>query len=127
MNARAFSNAYTTAVYKAGGFAFTLDAEERGTTLFSGRAFAIVTAHNPRSERLSSEENERRHEELEKVLNERNAVFGPSVGESLDGEWREAGVIVYDVALEEALELGRRFEQHAVLYGQGERVALGLV
>ena len=124
MNARALSTAYTTAVYKAGGLAFTLDSEDTGTVLFSSRAFAIVTAHNPRSERLSDEANERRHEELEKVLLERNATFGPSVGESPDGEWREEGVILYDISLERALELGRRFGQHAVLYGQGERVAL---
>ena len=127
MDARAFADAYTTAVYKAGGLAFTLSAEGTGDVLFSGRAFAIVTAHNPRSEKLSDEENERRHEKLEKVLCERNAVFGLSVGESPDGAWREEGVIVYDVALEEALELGRRFEQHAVLYGRGERVALAWV
>ena len=124
MNARALSTAYTKAVYKAGGLAFTLNAEETGTVLFSGRAFAIVTAHNPRSEKLADEENERRHKELERVLLERGATFGPSVGESPDGAWREEGVIVYDISLEGALELGRRFEQHAVLYGQGERVAL---
>ena len=124
MNARALSTAYTTAIYKVGGLAFTLDAEETGTVLFSGRAFAVVTAHNPRSEKLSDEENERRHKELERVLLERNAAFGPSAGESPGGEWREEGVVVYDVSLEGALELGRMFEQHAVLYGQGERVAL---
>ncbi len=124
MNPRAFADAYTTAVYKAGGLAFTPSAEGTGDVLFSGRAFAVVTAHNPRSEKLSDEENERRHEKLEKVLRERNAVFGLSVGESPDGAWREEGVIVYDVALEEALELGRQFEQHAVLYGQGNHVAL---
>ena len=124
MNARAFADAYTTAVYKAGGLAFMLDAKKTGAVLFSSRAFAIVTAHNPSSEKLSDEENERRHKELQEVLLKRSATFGPSVGESPDGAWREEGVIVYDVALEEALELGKRFEQHAVLYGQGERVAL---
>ncbi len=123
-SARAFSDAYTTAIYKAGGLAFALDVEETGAVLFSGRAFVIVTAHNPRSEKLSGEENERRHRELERVLLERRAAFGPSVGESPDGAWREEGVVVYDVSLEGALELGRRFEQHAVLYGQGGRVAL---
>ena len=124
MNPRALSTAYTTAVYKAGGLAFTLDVEETGDILFSGRAFAIVTAHNPRSEKLPDEENERRHKELERVLLERRATFGPSMGESPDGAWREEGVVVYDVSFEGALELGRMFEQHAVLYGEGERVAL---
>lgn len=124
MSPRAFSEAYQSAIYKAAGMAFTLSEKPTGTVLFEGRKFAIITAHNPRSERLSSEENRQRHEELGRDLKVLGLEYTPSTGESPDGTWVEEGFAVFDVSLEQALELGRKYGQHAIIYGEGERVAL---
>ncbi|RIH84504.1 DUF3293 domain-containing protein [Calidithermus roseus] len=124
MGARTLSQVYRAAVYEAGGVVFTLGERPTGVTLFGGRAFAIITAHNPGSQRLSDGENARRHRELEQVLREGGYELAPGVGCSPDGEWREEGFTVFGVGLEEALAVGRRFGQNAIVYGQGERVAL---
>ncbi len=124
MSPRAFSEAYQSAIYKAAGVAFTLSEKPTRTVLFEGRKFAIITAHNPRSERLSSQENAKRHEELGRDLKALGLEHTPSTGESPDGRWVEEGFAVFDVSPEQALELGRKYGQHAILWGEGEKVAL---
>lgn len=124
MRAETFAEAYQSAIYKAAGIAFVLSEHPTGTVLFGGRKFAIVTAHNPRSQRLSSAENQKRHEALARDLNLLGLEHIPSTGESPDGSWVEEGFAVFDVELEQALELGREHGQYAVVYGQGERVGL---
>lgn len=124
MSPQIFAEAYRATIYKAAGVAFTLSEKPTGTVLFEGRKFAIITAHNPRSERLSSEENRQRHEELERDLNALRLEHTPSTGESPDGIWVEEGFAVFDVSPEQALELGRKYGQHAILWGEGEKVAL---
>lgn len=104
--------------------AFTLSEKPTGITLFEGRKFAIITAHNPRSERLSSKENAQRHAELGRDLKTLGLEHTPSTGESPDGTWVEEGFAVFDVGLEQALELGRKYGQYAILWGEGEKVAL---
>lgn len=124
MSAELFAEAYQTAIYKAAGVAFTLSEQPTGTVLFGGRPFAIITAHNPRSERLSDAENQERHEELEREIQKLSLEYTPSTGASPDGTWVEEGFAVFDIALDSALELGRKYGQHAILWGEGERVAL---
>jgi hypothetical protein len=124
MDARAFLPAYTNAIYKTKTVAFTLSTQPNDTILFSERPFAIITAHNPRSQQLSKKENKRRHTQLQMILQEKHFEIENSIGQSPDGNWQEEGFLIFDITLEEALELGREFEQHAILYGQGSRVAL---
>jgi hypothetical protein len=116
--------AYLSAVYRVPGCAFTLRETPSGLTLYRGRAFAVITAYNPRSERLSDAENRARHQALEATVEARGLEHAPSCSTSPKGAWREDGVVVFDLSLGEALELGRQFEQHAVLYGQGGQVTL---
>lgn len=124
MSAELFSEAYRSTIYKAAGVAFTLSERPTGTILFGGRPFAIITAHNPRSERLSDVENQERHEELERDLQALGLEHIPGTGASPDGTWVEEGFAVFDVGLAQALELGRKYDQHAILWGKGEKVAL---
>jgi predicted ester cyclase len=124
MSAELFAEAYQTAIYKAAGVAFTLSEKPTGVVLFEGRRFAIITAHNPRSERLSDEENQERHEELEHEIQKLGLAYTPSTGESPDGTWIEEGFAVFGIGLEGALELGCKYGQHAILWGEGEKVAL---
>jgi hypothetical protein len=124
LEARAFSEAYTRAIYKTKDLAFTLTDKPNHTLLFNNRPYAIVTAHNPYSQKLSKEENEQRHEGLKVILQERGLEHSPSTGQSPDGSWCEEGFIIFDISLEDALAIGKQFEQHAIVYGRGNRVAL---
>jgi hypothetical protein len=124
MNARDFLVAYATAIYKTQTIAFSLTLEKNDTILFSARPFAIITAHNPHSQPLSKEENHKRHVKLQNLLQQKHFEIEESIGQSPDGTWQEEGFLIFDISLEEALELGQMFEQNAILYGQGNRVAL---
>jgi hypothetical protein len=119
-----YAEVYTEAIYRAADVAFSLSLTPTGQTLFGGRAFALVTAYNPRSVTLHDEENRQRNAALEEELQARGLEYGPSSGASLDGSWQEPGFVVFDVTPDEARALGRRYEQHAVVWGEGERVAL---
>ena len=123
-----YEEVYGDAIYYASDhaqdLAFTLSRKETGATLFGGRAFTLVTAHNPRSTPLSREENRERNERLEQHLIKQGYRYGSSLGKSVDGNWEEAGFTVFDLSLEDALALGSQFGQHAVVCGEGERVAL---
>jgi hypothetical protein len=124
MEAQTFSQAYAQALYKTPTLTFTLTNNSTETILFNNKPYSIITAHNPYSQKLSKEENEQRHEQLEEILQERKLEHSPSTGESPDGSWIEEGFIIFDISLEDALAIGKRFEQHAIVYGQGNRAAL---
>ena len=123
-----YEEVYGDAIYYASDnnedLSFVLNKEETGAALFGGRAFTLVTAQNPQSTPLSEEENRERNGKLERQLLTKNYDYGPSLGKSTDGSWEEAGFTVFDLSLDEALELGRQFGQHAVVYGEGNHVAL---
>jgi Protein of unknown function (DUF3293) len=122
--AQDFAEAYTLTHYKTPQVSFTLSTEKMDVVLFAGRRYAIVTAHNPRSEAFSKEENDQRHQALQHYLQEKKYDLDPSLGQSPDGSWSEEGFVIFDIELASALDIGRTFEQHAILYGQGNRVGL---
>jgi sugar phosphate isomerase/epimerase len=81
-------------------------------------AWAYITACNPRSQVLTPAENERRMAQLTSLLDARRLpyFFGAGMGE--DADWApEPSLLVLGADRELALELGRRFEQYAVVYG----------
>lgn len=92
-----------------------------------------ITAHNPRSKRLTEAENRRRTRALEDDLRalqalleekyERSLAWLPGDGRSPDGEWVEAGFYVAGLTTIEAQALGARHEQNAVVTGSGEGIA----
>lgn len=124
MTAHDFAEGYKSAVYGAGEIAFTLSDQPTGVVLFEGRKFAIITAQNPQSVKLAEAENQKRNAGLEHDLKNLGLEYGPSNGSSPDGSWLEDGFVVFDLDLEEALELGRKYGQHAIVWGEGERVYL---
>lgn len=83
------------------------------------RTWAYVTAYNPGSIALDEDENIRRQTALEGVLGSAGLRFFPGEGVGDDGRWPpERSVLVLGVTREQALELGRRFGQRAVVYGE---------
>jgi len=76
----------------------------------------VVTAFNPRSRLLSEAENRARHAELTALLDARG--YGYALGEGRDptGRWKaELECVVFDMPLDAALEIARRFEQNAIV------------
>lgn len=117
--------AYLRSIYHAAGAAFTLAGEATGERLYGGRRFGFLTAWNPHSRKRSRAENELLNASLAARLLEAGLAFDASYGTSRDASWREDGFIVWDADAVTMLELGREFEQNAVLWGEGGRVALG--
>jgi len=75
----------------------------------------VITAHNPRGELLSEQENARRHRRLMDELGRRAGVrTADADGRSRDGRHSERSVAVWGLERDEARELGRRQGQLAI-------------
>ena len=119
--------AFLAASYGTPGERFRLTVYPGGPRrLFApGERWAILTAHNRQGVRQDAGQNERQQRLLELDLSKlglsgfdcRRAVNG-------EGEWAEASVLARAITLRQALELGRRHGQAAVLWGSGQRAAL---
>lgn len=89
-----------------------------------GKNWAFITAWNPCSQPLPEEENRRRQRMLEDALREGKWRYFPGAGVPEDNSWQaEESFLIAGISLEDALELGKRFEQHAILWGLPGQVA----
>jgi Protein of unknown function (DUF3293) len=125
MNPKDYRQSYLETIYRAGDEAFTLSTSKTGVVLFQGRRFALITAQNPFSQLLSETENADRNQRMRLEIQAQGWAYGDSSGIAADQHWREDGFVIWDAPVEQVLELGRRFEQNAIVFGDGERVALG--
>lgn len=86
---------------------------------YAATSWAYITAFNPRSIPLTPEENEQRHIELlhaAQSLGHRTFV-GHGVGD--DGLWPpEKSLLILGIDRHTASELGSRFGQNAILFGE---------
>lgn len=81
-------------------------------------SWAILTACNPHSERLSDQANAERQSALEVALLERG--FEPYAGENTApmADWpAEQSCLVPNISLAEALGFAQQFEQNAIVHG----------
>lgn len=77
----------------------------------------FITAFNPASKRLSAAENVARHTELGEQLEALGANRLPAAGVDPNGEWPpEPGYLVFDLAHEQILALGRAWGQNATVH-----------
>lgn len=85
-------------------------------------SWAYVTAYNPRSIPLAPAENERRHAELLQTVQRLGyqALSGHGVGD--DGVWPpEKSLLILGIDRHTAYDLGKRFEQNAIVVGESGR------
>ena len=80
--------------------------------------WAYLTACNPGSVRLTAEENDRRTAELREVLNSRWPRRYEGFSAASDGAWQEPSFLVLGIDEAEAVGLGRRFGQNAIVAGR---------
>lgn len=81
--------------------------------IFLSKNFAIISAENANMIQSTSEENKINNDLLSKILNEKGTENYQTVATL--GEHRENCFIVYDISIEEALELAAEFNQESIL------------
>jgi hypothetical protein len=78
---------------------------------------AFITACNPFSQRLSIADNEGRRIALAEELQRLALPFLPGMGEHPNGQWPgEESYLVLGVTHDAAIQLGRQFEQNAIVW-----------
>ncbi len=88
-------------------------------THYDAQTFAFLTAHNPLSQVLDAEENNRRQSELLKLLNDENFQFLKGYGTNEDESWaREESLFILEISEEKVLDIARKLEQHAIVCGE---------
>jgi len=80
--------------------------------------WAYVTACNPRSVCLPDEENAPRTAELEVALRDGGWPHHRGISVGRNGGWAEASFLVLGIPEGEAVALGRRFGQNAIVAGR---------
>ena len=82
------------------------------------RTWSIVTADNPFSTQLSASENEIRRADLMERLKGANLTFLKSYGRDPSEKWpAEIGFFVPNISREFAIQLGKEFQQNAIVFG----------
>jgi hypothetical protein len=77
--------------------------------------FAIVTAHNPRGSILSPSQNRLLDRQLQSKIQQYNSPYRALIGAAADLSHMEKSWAVF-IDKEQAVELGREFNQHAIYY-----------
>lgn len=83
--------------------------------------FAIITAWNPKSELLSKKDNDRNNQHLAQDISH-TCWCGIQVGNK-DFSWMEESFAV-QVTAAEAIALGRKYQQNAIYFIEGEELFL---
>lgn len=89
----------------------------------NAQCWLFITPYNPRSEVLSLTENNQRMDELRSVLRQGGFAFLEGEGQGEDAWEPERSLFVPGVSREFAIELGKRFEQYAVVFGEVGKLA----
>jgi hypothetical protein len=80
--------------------------------------WAFITAHNPYSNLLPDAENLERHKRLKMIL-DGNYHTVNGIGIDKERKWiPEQSLLVYGIDREKACEIGRLFEQNAIVVGK---------
>ena len=85
----------------------------------SYRSYTLLTAHNPYSVALPAPVNAARHRTLLTLVRQLGLTYLPARGEAPGGDWpTEVGVCLLDVPLTQVVQLGRVYEQNALVRGR---------
>ena len=80
-------------------------------------SWCFITAWNPFSRALTLDENTSLNKKLESDLN--NYIVFPAEGKDTLGDWPpEISFFVANISKEQAIFLGKKYEQNAIVYGE---------
>lgn len=74
----------------------------------------VITAWNPRGAPLDPTENDRRQKEMQDGLDRSTFEWVPAAGVAEDGLWAEASVAITGMTRQEAVQMGRQWDQEAI-------------
>ena len=81
-------------------------------------SWAFLTACNPCSKALTEEQNKSRQHQLTKLLDENGYRYFRAKGVG-DG-WQEPSLFIIEITRDAAIDIGKRFEQNAILWGAAD-------
>lgn len=78
---------------------------------------AFITAFNPYSQELSAQENKDRNHKLEELIQSLGFDYIHGEGKCGDGDWDgEKSFLIFGISEEQASEIGKEFEQNAIVW-----------
>jgi hypothetical protein len=81
--------------------------------------WALITAANPYSQPLSELENQQRHHQLIEHLQQLQLPWLQALGKDRGGIWTlEQSLLILGIERSQAIAIGRKFEQNAIVYGE---------
>ncbi|MGI4829617.1 MAG: DUF3293 domain-containing protein [Janthinobacterium lividum] len=83
---------------------------------FGGDGALLITAYNPLGEVVSEAENLEASEALRRALELVAVPYFLGKGADSDGSWTEPSYMVFNLHLLQAMALGRRFRQNALVW-----------
>lgn len=84
---------------------------------------AFMTAYNPFSEAVGPARNQAAQEDLKRFLGARDIDYIEGIGEDPSGQWPgEPSVLALGLSLDDALLVGTRFKQNAIIWIGGDGV-----
>ncbi|MEL7196571.1 MAG: DUF3293 domain-containing protein, partial [Bacteroidota bacterium] len=83
--------------------------------------WAFITAYNPMGRQVSDSANQQAMESLESDL--RNRFRRPGVGLSQDGKWSEPSFFVGNIERADAIQLMKKYNQLAIVFGERDQIA----
>lgn len=96
-------------------------------TQHGAQHWAYLTAHNPSAETAKRHDNHAAQRQLAALLDANGLTAYPGFGVGDDGVWPpEDSLLVIDIARDDAVALGRRFAQDAVVVGTRDAPAIVL-
>ena len=114
--------AYENTSYNVFDPPISIKVEQRNSRLdfllerMNQKEWAFITAYNPFSEVLSDRENEERHHQLKKQIEEYPFFEGEGVG--IDPSWKpERSFLIPGISEKDAVKLGKQFKQNAIVVG----------
>ena len=82
-------------------------------------SWAIITASNPYSQCLTESENRQLGQQLQEDLQQLNSPLLQAVGKDRRGEWTpEQSFLILGIEPEQAIAIGQKFAQNAIVYGK---------
>lgn len=86
---------------------------------YNAKTWSLITAFNPYSQCLSQAENLQRHQELIEYLQPLPFTIFDACGKDKRGDWiPEQSLFIMGINFRQAREIGRKFEQNAIVCGK---------
>jgi hypothetical protein len=78
---------------------------------------AFITAFNPYSQELSTQENKDRNHKLEELIQSLDFDYIHGEGKCGDGDWDgEKSFLIFGISEKQSSEIGKEFEQNAIVW-----------